>query len=71
MFHFSGWFYALMRRISRSCVSDSRIIISLIGLKFKNLPYDPQTGFKIFMMNKDLRKVFEEEFKTRKLQNQF
>jgi|688.fasta_scaffold402647_2 glycosyltransferase involved in cell wall biosynthesis len=55
------------RKINRSSVRHytSRIIISLIGLKFRNLPYDPQTGFKIFMMNRDLRKIFEKEFKTR------
>jgi dolichyl-phosphate beta-glucosyltransferase len=55
------------RRIDRSSLRHyiSRIIISLIGLKFRNLPYDPQTGFKIFLINEDLRKIFETKFMTR------
>ena len=55
------------RQINRSRLRHyiSRIIISLIGLKFRNLPYDPQTGFKIFLMNKDLKIIFEKRFRTR------
>ncbi len=55
------------RKINRSRLRHyiSRIVVSLIGLKLRNLPNDPQTGFEILMMIKDLRKIFEKEFKTR------
>jgi dolichyl-phosphate beta-glucosyltransferase len=43
----------------------SRIIITFIGLKIRSLPYDIQTGFKIFRFNKESIKIFDYEFKTR------
>lgn len=43
----------------------SRIIITLIGFSDKKLPYDPQTGFKIFYLNPKVKQIFSERFRTR------
>lgn len=43
----------------------SRIIITFIGLRIKSLPYDIQTGLKIFRFNKESVKIFDKKFKTR------
>jgi len=55
------------RKITRSLVRHylSRAIISIIGFTDKNLPYDSQTGFKIFLINSDSRLIFKDKFKTR------
>jgi glycosyltransferase involved in cell wall biosynthesis len=43
----------------------SRIIITFIGLKIRSLPYDIQTGLKMFRFNKESIKIFDHKFKTR------
>jgi dolichyl-phosphate beta-glucosyltransferase len=55
------------RKITRSLFRHylSRVIVSIIGFTDKNLPYDPQTGFKIFLIDFDSRKIFQDKFKTR------
>jgi len=55
------------RKITRSLLRHylSRAIISIIGFTDKNLPYDSQTGFKIFFINSDSRLIFKDKFKTR------
>jgi glycosyltransferase involved in cell wall biosynthesis len=55
------------RNITRSTTRHhlARIIITIIGFVDKNIPYDPQTGFKIFYLNSNVKQVFEEKFKTR------
>ena len=55
------------RDISRSTIRHylSRIIISIIGAFDRKVPYDPQTGFKIFYLNKKVSPLFGEKFRTR------
>jgi dolichyl-phosphate beta-glucosyltransferase len=55
------------REISRSTTRHylSRIVISIIGVFDKKLPYDPQTGFKIFYLNEKTVTLFSNRFKTR------
>lgn len=55
------------RKIERSIIRHylSRTIISIIGFTDKNLPYDPQTGFKIFLIDKSARVIFSQKFRTR------
>lgn len=55
------------REISRSTTRHylSRIVISIIGVFDKKLPYDPQTGFKIFYLNEKTVTLFSTRFKTR------
>jgi dolichyl-phosphate beta-glucosyltransferase len=43
----------------------SRIIITFIGFSDKKLPYDPQTGFKIFYLSPNVKQIFNERFRTR------
>jgi len=43
----------------------SRLIITFIGLKTKNMPYDSQSGLKVFRVSKNLKDSLEEPFKTR------
>jgi glycosyltransferase involved in cell wall biosynthesis len=43
----------------------SRVIISIIGAFDRDIPYDPQTGFKIFYLNKEISTLFDEKFRTR------
>jgi dolichyl-phosphate beta-glucosyltransferase len=55
------------RYISRSTTRHylSRIVISIIGFFDRDIPYDPQTGFKIFYLNKETSTLFDEKFRTR------
>jgi glycosyltransferase involved in cell wall biosynthesis len=55
------------RNIKRSTTRHhlARIIITIIGFVDKKIPYDPQTGFKIFYLNHKVKQVFENKFKTR------
>ena len=55
------------RDISRSTARHylSRVIISIIGAFDRDIPYDPQTGFKIFYLNKEISTLFDEKFRTR------
>jgi glycosyltransferase involved in cell wall biosynthesis len=55
------------RNISRSSSRHylSRVIISIIGGFDRHIPYDPQTGFKIFYLNKKMLPLFGEKFRTR------
>lgn len=43
----------------------SRILITIFGYRMGNLPYDPQTGFKVFKFNKELMAIFDKNFKTK------
>ena len=43
----------------------SRILITIFGYKMRNLPYDPQTGFKIFNFNNQQMEIFEKKFETK------
>jgi glycosyltransferase involved in cell wall biosynthesis len=43
----------------------SRIIITFFGIIWKNIPYDTQTGFKLYRYNSDLHVLFNEPFITR------
>ena len=43
----------------------SRILITIFGYKMGDLPYDPQTGFKIFKFNKKLMEIFDKKFETK------
>lgn len=42
-----------------------RFIVTILGMKFKNVPYDPQSGFKIFKVQPSLLKSLENPFRTR------
>jgi hypothetical protein len=42
-----------------------RVIHTIIGLWLNDLPYDSQSGFKIFMLTQELRKCLSTPFKTR------
>ena len=55
------------RNIKRSTTRHhlARIIITIIGFVDKKIPYDPQTGFKIFHLNHKVKQIFENRFKTR------
>lgn len=43
----------------------SRIIITLLGLRFSFMPYDSQSGFKLFKNSEHLQRVLEKPFRTR------
>jgi glycosyltransferase involved in cell wall biosynthesis len=43
----------------------SRILITIFGYKMRDLPYDPQTGFKIFKFNNQQMEIFEKRFETK------
>jgi glycosyltransferase involved in cell wall biosynthesis len=43
----------------------SRILITIFGYRLGNLPYDPQTGFKIFKFNKEQMAIFDKNFETK------
>jgi dolichyl-phosphate beta-glucosyltransferase len=55
------------REIFRSTTRHylSRVIISIIGALDRDIPYDPQTGFKIFYLNNKASTLFNEKFRTR------
>jgi glycosyltransferase involved in cell wall biosynthesis len=70
-YHFEGIWGARVklagRNINRRDLRHilSRAIITIIGLKIKNLPYDLQTGLKIFKFNNESMTVFDKKFETR------
>ena len=43
----------------------SRILITIFGYRIGNLPYDPQTGFKVFKFNNEQMAIFDKNFKTK------
>jgi hypothetical protein len=43
----------------------SRIITTILGLSYPDLPYDSQCGFKIFLNTSEFSNIFESAFKTR------
>jgi glycosyltransferase involved in cell wall biosynthesis len=43
----------------------SRILITIFGYRMGSLPYDPQTGFKVFKFNKEQMIIFERNFETK------
>jgi glycosyltransferase involved in cell wall biosynthesis len=43
----------------------SRILITIFGYRLGNLPYDPQTGFKIFNFNEKQMAIFDKNFETK------
>ena len=43
----------------------SRILITIFGYRMGNLPYDPQTGFKVFKFNREQMVIFEKNFETK------
>ena len=43
----------------------SRILITIFGYRMGNLPYDPQTGFKVFKFNHEQMGIFENNFETK------
>ncbi len=43
----------------------SRVVISFFGIIWKNIPYDTQSGFKLYRYNFDLKSLFTEPFNTR------
>jgi glycosyltransferase involved in cell wall biosynthesis len=43
----------------------SRVIITLLGFRFAFMPYDSQSGFKLFKNSKQLEQVLARPFKTR------
>jgi glycosyltransferase involved in cell wall biosynthesis len=55
------------RKITRNNLRHilSRILITIFGYKMRDLPYDPQTGFKIFNFNNQQMEIFEKRFETK------
>ena len=55
------------RNIERSTFRHyiSRVLITLIGFTVPNLPYDSQSGLKIFRNSPELRNAMSKPFKTR------
>jgi hypothetical protein len=51
------------RKVYRHIIG--RLIRTLIGLKFKNLPYDTQSGFKLFNNDPPLEEVMAKPFRTK------
>jgi len=43
----------------------SRILITIFGYRMGNLPYDPQTGFKVFKFNNEQMAIFDRNFETK------
>jgi len=43
----------------------ARIVTSIFGLFWKDIPYDTQSGLKIFRNSRFIRAVFSESFNTR------
>ena len=43
----------------------SRILITIFGYRLGNLPYDPQTGFKIFKFSNEQMAIFDKNFLTK------
>ena len=42
-----------------------RLVAAVIGINWKNSPYDSQSGFKIFLSTSELYSAIQETFKTR------
>jgi glycosyltransferase involved in cell wall biosynthesis len=42
-----------------------RLIRTIIGFRHRNLPYDTQSGFKVFKFSKELKLTLEKKFETR------
>ncbi len=55
------------RNINRNSLRHilSRILITIFGFKMGDLPYDPQTGFKVFKFSNQQMKIFEKKFQTK------
>ena len=55
------------RKISRNTKRHliSRVIVTLLGFVYKEMPYDPQTGFKIFKARTFSKEITNKKFKTR------
>jgi dolichyl-phosphate beta-glucosyltransferase len=55
------------RKISRNTKRHliSRIIVTLLGFVYKEMPYDPQAGFKIFKARNFSNVIIDKKFKTR------
>ena len=55
------------RKISRNTKRHliSRIIVTLLGFVYKEMPYDPQAGFKIFKARNFSKEIIDRKFKTR------
>ena len=53
----------IVRDTSRHYIS--RILITFIGLFVNNLPYDSQSGLKVFRNSEELHKALSKPFKTR------
>lgn len=64
---FSSRVALLGRKIDRSISRHyiGRILSSIITLKSRSIPYDSQSGFKIFEVNSILENCLREPFKTR------
>ena len=43
----------------------SRILITIFGYRLGNLPYDPQTGFKVFKFSNEQMSIFDKNFSTK------
>ena len=72
--HDASWFACISSRAKlsgRIIVRDtsrhyiSRILITFIGLFVNNLPYDSQSGLKVFRNSEELHKALSKPFKTR------
>jgi glycosyltransferase involved in cell wall biosynthesis len=42
-----------------------RLIRTIVGFRHRNLPYDTQSGFKVFKFSEDLKLTLEKKFETR------
>ena len=43
----------------------SRVLVTILGFFYRSIPYDIQSGFKIFQLNSTDKNLFENKFKTR------
>ena len=55
------------RKVERSLVRHylSRVILTIIGFKTRNMPYDSQSGLKFFRTTENLFEAIDKPFKTR------
>jgi glycosyltransferase involved in cell wall biosynthesis len=68
----STWWWTSRRKSSDNVVERSRtrhvigrVISQLLGVRFKGLPYDTQSGLKFFVANKEFESLLAVEFKTK------
>jgi dolichyl-phosphate beta-glucosyltransferase len=68
----STWWWTSRRKSSNNVVERSRtrhvigrVISQLLGVGFKNLPYDTQSGLKFFVASKEFESLLVVEFKTK------